>query len=129
MSDERPVDTKGLDAALVLFVRTFVTDDKRKQIHDRLLAKERRAETLATLPRWLAGRREELAGKEKSPAGLAARMGAITGVFLDETSAKRIVIARALELARGASALWIGDTGRVALVVQAGGPSLLLSFL
>ena len=129
MSDEKPVDPKALDAALALFVRTFVVDDKRKQMHDRLLTKERRGETLEVLPRWLAGRREELAGKDKSPAGLTARMGAITGVFLDATTCRRVAIARTLELARGTPALWIGDTGRAALVVQTGGPSLLLSFL
>jgi len=129
MSDDRPVDAKGLDAALTLFVRAFVTEDKRKQMHDRLLTKERRGETLDALPRWLAGRRELLAGKDKSPAGLAARMGALVGVFLDEKSAKRVAIARTLELARGTPALWIGDNGRIALVLQAEDAPLLLSVL
>ncbi len=76
-----------LDAALKLFVNAFVIEDKRKQMHDRLLTKERRAETLEALPRWISARKEELAGKDKSPAGLAARFGALTGVHLDASGA------------------------------------------
>ena len=130
MSEEKLVDARGLDAALTLFTRTFVIEDKRKQMHDRLRTRERRAETLVALPRWLAGRSEPLAGKDKSPAGLAARLGPLVGVYLDEAGARRIPIARTLELARGSKpALWIGDSGRVALVMQADGPPLLLSSL
>lgn len=126
MSD-KPVDTKALDAALQLFVKAFVVDDKRKQMHDRLLTKERRAETLEALPRWISARNEELAGKDKSPAGIAARFGALTGVFVDANGAKRIEIGKALELGRTSATLWIGDNGRIALITVPGASPLLLS--
>ncbi|MDX2087010.1 MAG: hypothetical protein SFX73_04125 [Kofleriaceae bacterium] len=124
---DTPVEQRGLDAALSLFVRAFVVDDKRKQIHDRLLTKERRRETLVTLPRWLAARTEELSGKDKSPMGLAARFGELSGIYLDAASARRTTIARALELGRGAASLFIGDNGRVALLTVETGAPLLLS--
>lgn len=116
-----------LDAALKLFVKAFVVEDKRKQMHDRLLTRERRAETLEALPRWIAARTEELAGKDKSPAGIAARFGALTGVYVDAGGAQRVEIAKALELGRAGASLWIGDNGRIALVTVAGGAPLLLS--
>ena len=124
-TDDRPVDHRALDAALALFVRAFVVDDKRKQMHDRLLTKERRQETLEALPRWLSARTEPLAGKDKSPAGLRARLGELVGVQLDATGARRVTIARALELGRGQASLFIGDNGRVALVTLVEGAPLL----
>jgi len=116
-----------LDAALKLFVNAFVTEDKRKQMHDRLLTKERRAETLEALPRWICARTEELAGKDRSPAGIAARFGALTGVHVDATGARRVAIGRALELSRATASLWIGDNGRIALITVAGAAPILLS--
>lgn len=127
VSEDRPIDHKALDAALQLFTKAFVTDDKRKQMHDRLLAKDRRGETLEALPRWLRARTEALAGTDKSPAGIAARFGALAGVYLDATGARRVTIGRALELGRTGAALWIGDNGRIALITVAGGAPLLVS--
>jgi hypothetical protein len=126
-TDDKPVDHKALDAALQLFVKAFVTDDKKKQMHDRLLAKDRRGETLEALPRWVGARTEELAGKDKSPAGIAARFGELTGVHLDERGARRTSIGRALELGRATTTLWIGDNGRMALITVAGGAPILIS--
>lgn len=126
-TDDRPVDHRALDAALSLFVRAFVVDDKRKQMHDRLLAKERRQDTLEALPRWLSARTEPLAGKDKSPAGLRARLGELSGVHVDASGARRVTIARALELGRGKASLFIGDNGRVALVTLVEGAPLLCS--
>src|SRR5712672_457261 len=120
------VEHKALDAALALFVAAFVVEDKRKQMHDRLLAKDRRAETLAALPRWLA-RSTELAGKDKSPDGITARFGELTGVHVDANGAQRVTIARALELGRASASLWIGDNGRIALLTRDGGAPLLVS--
>jgi hypothetical protein len=125
VSADPKVDPKALDAALSLFVRAFVVADKQKQMHDRLLTKERRVETLEALPRWIATRTEELAGKDKSPAGLAARLGALLGVQVDATGARRVEVARALELARATASLWIGDNGRVAMITIAGGTPIL----
>lgn len=116
-----------LDAALQLFVKAFVTEDKRTQMHDRLLTKERRAETLKALPRWISARTEVLAGKDKSPEGISARFGALTGVFIDASGANRIEIGKALELGRASATLWIGDNGRIALITVVGGAPLLLS--
>lgn len=116
-----------LAPALQLFVTSFVTEDKRKQMHDRLLTKDRRGETLEALPRWLAARTEQLAGKDKSPAGITARFGALTGVYLDAGGAQRVEIGKALELGRAIASLWIGDNGRVALITVAGGAPLLVS--
>lgn len=124
---DRPLEQRALDAALQLFVKAFVTEDKRKQMHDRLLTKDRRAETLEALPRWIEARADELAGKDKSPAGITARFGALTGVHLDATGARRVAIGRVLELSRASASLWIGDNGRIALITVAGGAPLLLS--
>jgi hypothetical protein len=127
MSEDKPIDHKALDAALTLFTNAFVIGDKRKQMHDRLLTKDRRGETLEALPRWIAGRTEELAGKDKSPAGIAARFGALAGVHVDANKARRVTIERALELGRAEATLWIGDNGRIALVTVVGGAPLLIS--
>src|SRR5690348_14942995 len=124
--DDKAIEHRALDAALALFVRTFVVEDKRKQMHARLLAKERRGETLAALPRWIAARTETLTGKDKSPDGLAARLGPLTGVHLDEGGARRTTISRALVLGRATTTLFIGDNGRVALITVEGGAPLLL---
>ncbi len=124
---DRPVDPKALDAALQLFVTAFVVEDKRKQMHDRLRTKDRRAETLEALPRWIGARTEELTGKDKSPAGIGARFGALSGVHLDASGARRVVIARALELGRAGASLWIGDNGRMALITVVGGAPLIIS--
>lgn len=124
-SDDRPVEPRALAAALALFVRGFVVEDKRKQIQDRLRTKDRRVETLETLPRWLSARTEPLAGKDRSPAGLQARFGELVGVHLDASAARRVTIARALERGRGRATLFIGDNGRVALVTVADGAPLL----
>ena len=121
----QPVDRAGVDAALGLFVARFVVEDKRRQVHQRLLTAERRIETLGTLARWLAGRVSPLAGAERSPAGLEARVGELVGVQLDEAGARRLTIAGALERARAQASLFIGDTGRIALLTAAGEPPLL----
>lgn len=112
----QPVDQHGLNAALALFVGRFVVDDKRTQVHKRLLTAERRVETLGTLARWLAGRVAPLEGAERSPAGLEARVGAQLGVQLDGEGARRLTIAGALERGRSRSSLFIGDSGRIALL-------------
>lgn len=125
----QPVDLHGLSAALTLFVTRFVTKDKRTQIHKRLLTAERRAETLVTLARWIQGIKSELAGAEQSPAGLQARLGEVIGVYLDEDGARRTTIAGALDLGRGRAGVFIGDTGRIAMIMVADGPPTLCSSL
>lgn len=122
-----PVDRHGLSAALTLFVTRFVIKDKRDQIHKRLLAAERRGETLGTLVRWVQGTRAELAGADRSPAGLQARLGEVTGVYLDETGARRTTIVGALDHGRARTAVFIGDTGRIALLMVADGAPILCS--
>ncbi len=123
----QPVDQHGLAAALRLFVAGFVTADKREQMHKRLLAGERRAETLASLERWIAGRTAPLEGPDRSPAGLQARFGELVGVHLDDAGARRTTIAGALERGRGRTSLFIGDSGRVAMITRPDGPPLLCS--
>jgi hypothetical protein len=124
-----PVDHHGLNAALRLFVASFVVEDKRTQIHKRLLASERRLETLTTLPRWLAGRTAPLEGADRSPAGLRARLGDLSGVHLVAGGAARTTIARALELGRGGPSLFIADSGNVALITGDEGAAILCSRL
>jgi len=121
------VDPRALDAALRLFVSTFVVDDKRSQIHKRLLASERRGETLASLPRWLTTLALPLEGADRSPSGLRARFGDLPGIRLSEDSASRTTIAHALELGRRASSLFIADSGSVAMITAADAPPLLCS--
>jgi len=124
-----PVAPTALDAALRLFVSIFVVPDKRAQIHKRLLTSERRLETLETLPRWLAVGAAPLAGADRSPAGLRARLGELTGIRLAEAGAGRTTIAHALELGRGDASLFIADSGSAALITAAGEPPLLCSRL
>ena len=123
------VDRPALDAALRLFVSAFVVPDKRSQIHKRLLASERRLETLASLPRWIAGGAAPLEGADRSPAGLRARLGDIVGIRLTEAGASRTTIARALELDRGTSSVFIADSGQVAMITVVDGPPVLCSRL
>ncbi|MBA3393206.1 MAG: hypothetical protein H0T89_11200 [Deltaproteobacteria bacterium] len=123
----QPIDRHALDAALRLFVASFVVVDKRKQMHDRLLTAERRGETLGTVLRWITGIKAPLEGADRSPAGLHARFGELSGIHLDEVGARRTTIASALELGRGKRSLFIGDTGRVALVTDDVGTQTLCS--
>jgi hypothetical protein len=123
------VERRGLDSALLLFVDRFVVEDKRRQIHKRLLTAERRGETLESLPRWLAGTTAPLEGRDRSPAGLRARLGEIVGVHLDEAGARRTTIAGALELGRDRASLFVGDNGRIALITVVGGAPVLCSWL
>ncbi len=122
-----PVDRHGLDAALRLFVTTFVVADKRTQIHNRLLAAERRAETLETLPRWIAVRTTPLAEADQSPAGLRARFGELLGVRLDTAGATRTTIAHALELGRGTPSVFVADSGSISLITASSGAPILCS--
>jgi hypothetical protein len=124
-----PVERHGLDSALKLFVAGFVVEDKRAQIHKRLLTAEGRVETLGTLPRWLAGSPVPLVGADQSPAGLQRRFGEVMGVHLDEIGARRTTIAGALDLGRGRASLFVGDTGWIALITVVGGAPLLCSRL
>jgi len=125
----QPVERRGLDSALLLFVDRFVVEAKRRQIHHRLLTAERRAETLGSLPRWLAGATAPLEGRDRSPQGLRARLGEVIGVHLDDAGARRTTIAGALELGRGRASLFVADTGRIALITVAGGAPILCSWL
>jgi hypothetical protein len=125
----QPVERQGLDSALRLFVARFVVEDKRGQIHKRLLTAERREETLGTLPRWLAGTTAPLAGQEQSPAGLRSRFGELVGVQLDAAGARRTTIAGALELGRGRASLFVDDRGWIALVTLTDGAPILCSRL
>ena len=115
-----------LDAALRRFT-AFVARDKRKQIHQRLLTADRRAETLATLPRWLAGRTTPLEGADKSPAGIEARFGALVGVRIAADGAARVTIAEALVQGRGVASVFVADNGNVALVTQPDAAPILCS--
>lgn len=125
----QPVERQAVDSALRLFVAHFVVDDKQGQIHKRLLAAERRVETLGTLPRWLAKPPAPLAGAEQSPAGLRARFGELVGVHLDESGARRTTIAGALERGRGRASLFVDDRGWIALITVEDGAPLLCARL
>ena len=114
------LDPRALDAALRCLA-AFVVDDKRKQIHQRLLTAARRAETLATLPRWLACRTAPLEGADKSPAGLEARFGTLSGVLVTADGAIRTTIVDALVRGRSAASVFIADNGNVALITHADG--------
>jgi hypothetical protein len=125
--EPKPVDRHGLAAALRLFATNFVVADKRTQIQTRLLAAERRLETLETLPRWIAVRTAPLTGADQSPAGLRARFGELIGVHLREAGASRTTIAGALDLGRATSSVFIADSGNIALITVASGAPILCS--
>lgn len=112
------LDQRALDAALGR-LDAFIVEDKRKQIHQRLLAAERRAETLATLPRWLSCRTAPLEGTDKSPAGLEARFGNLVGVRIAADGATRTTIGDALVRGRSVASVFIADNGHVALLTHA----------
>ena len=118
------LDQRALDAALRLFTTTFVVDDKQKQIEKRLATRERRLETLTTLARWIRTRSAPLEGADKSPSGLRARFGELSGVHVDEDGARRTTIAQALEAARARPSLFVADNAGVALITGADGPLL-----
>lgn len=123
-----PVERAALNAALTLFVTRFVVADKRTQMHARLLTAERRGETLVALRRWLQGTRSALAGADQSPTGIEARFGVLEGVLLDVSGARRTTIRGALELGRGHDSLWVGDSGRMALLSSPSEAPLLCSW-
>lgn len=125
----QPVDQRALGAALRLFVAGFVVEDKRDQMYKRLLASARRCETIEAVPRWIAVRTTPLEGEDRSPAGLEARFGELSGIQLDEDGAHRTTIAGALARARQRSSLFIGDSGQVALLTLATGTPLLCSLV
>ncbi|MDQ3340559.1 MAG: hypothetical protein M4D80_35830 [Myxococcota bacterium] len=125
----QPVDPRGLDAALRLFTTTFVIDDKRTQVHKRLVTAERRVETLTTLPRWIRTRQAPLEGADQSPTGLRARFGELVGIVLDEDGARRTTIAHALELGRARVSLFVADNGSVAMITATDAPPILCSRL
>jgi hypothetical protein len=125
--EPKSVDRHALAAALKLFATNFVVADKRTQIHTRLLAAERRLETLETLPRWIAVRTTPLAGADQSPAGLRARFGELIGVHLRDTGASRTTIADALDLGRATCSVFIADSGNIALITIASGAPILCS--
>jgi hypothetical protein len=123
-----PVDRHALGAALTLFVTRFVVEDKRDQLHKRLLTRDRRGETLVAVARWIHGTKAPLEGADRSPAGLRTRFGELVGIYLDEDAAKRTTIDGALELGRARASVFIGDTGRIALITSTDGPPLLCSW-
>ena len=57
------------------------------------------------------------------------RLGDITGIRLTEDGASRTTIARALELDRGTSSVFIADSGHVAMITVVDGPPILCSRL
>ena len=113
-----PVAQRGLEAAARLFASKFVVPAKQAQLAQRLATAARRGETLTAQPRWLAGTPTPLAGAEQSPAGLEARVGAQVGIYLDDDGARRTASGAALALGRGHAALFIADSGRLALVFR-----------
>ena len=121
-----PVDQRALQAALELFVETFVVEAKRSQLRNRLLTAERRAQTLATLPLWLA-RSAPLEGADRSPAGAAKRFGDVLGVHLTSSGAHRTTIANALALGRTGATLFVADNGNFAMITIADGTAVLSS--
>lgn len=119
------IEPAALTAAVRLFTSRFVVAAKQAQLAQRLSTAARRAETLAALPRWLGGAPTPLAGGEQSPTGIEARFGPMTGVYVDGERAGRTTIGGALTLARGRAALFVADSGRVALVARDGEPPLI----
>lgn len=123
------LDTRALTAAIDLFAKTFVVDDKRSQIAKRLATAERRSETLTTLSRWIRTRTAPLEGADQSPAGIRTRFGDLSGVLVTVDGAQRTTIARALELGKQRASLFIADSGNLALITSFDAAPLLCSKL
>ena len=123
------LDARALTAALDLFAKTFVVDDKRSQIAKRLATHERRAETLTTLSRWIRTRTAPLEGADKSPAGIRTRFGDLSGVLVSDGGAQRTTISKAIELGRQRASLFIADSGNLALITSVDSAPLLCSKL
>jgi len=123
------LDTRALTAAIDLFAKTFVVDDKRSQIAKRLATAERRSETLTTLSRWIRTRTAPLEGADQSPAGIRTRFGDLSGVLVAEDGAQRTTIANAIELGKQRASLFIADSGNLALITSVDAAPLLCSKL
>ena len=123
------LDPRALTAALDLFAKTFVVDDKRSQIAKRLATTERRTETLTTLSRWIRTRTAPLEGADKSPAGIRTRFGDLSGVLVADDGAQRTTIAKAIELGKQRASLFIADSGNLALITSVDAAPLLCSKL
>jgi hypothetical protein len=120
------LDTRAFEAALRRLA-PFVVDDKRKQIQQRLLTAERRAETLSTLARWVSARTAPLEGIDKSPAGLEARLGKLEGVCIAASGAIRCTVIDALVAGRACDSVFVADNGMVALITQGDGGAIVCS--
>jgi len=64
-------------------------------------------------------------GADRAPAGRTARFWELTGILLDPARARRTTNGGTLALARGEVALFIGDSGRIALMFVGEGAPLL----
>jgi hypothetical protein len=125
MAESSPIDARGLDAALLLFAKTFVFADKQGQIRKRLGTADRRLETLETLPRWIRTRTAPLEGVEQSPSGLRARFGDLLGIVIGADGAQRVTIVHALERGRDRLSLFVADNGNLAMITVAGSAPIL----
>jgi hypothetical protein len=109
------------------FVATFVVPNKRERAQLFLLGRpERRIATLQELPQWVEPTAQtDLNGNTGFPAALEKRFGNLRGLLLDDEGTSNCTIAEAVETADEFGALFISDSGEIALLIPEVGPPTL----
>lgn len=117
--------------AVVRFVNAFVIAAKRERMLTMVLHKDRnkRKEAIQTVYKWIDAKRQvELARNSGFPRQLTERFGDLTGVLLDESTARHVTIGEAAALASvGLGAIFIADTKLMAVLFPEVGPPTLCS--
>jgi len=128
--DEEAVDDAALREALRRFVGAFVIKSKQDRVQTFLQGRrEQRLEVLQHLPSWVIPELQtELDGNQGFPQHLQERFGSLRGVLIDDQAARRMTIAGAMwatTMRGSAGALFVSDSGAVALLVPEDGPPTL----
>ena len=124
-------DEAAARAAVERFVTTFVEPSRRDRMVTMLLHKDRnkRCEAIQHVYKWIdPARQTELAGSVGTPEQLKKRFGELSGIVIDETSARHMTIAEATSrAANGFGAIFIADAQEIAVLFPEVGPPTLCS--
>jgi hypothetical protein len=124
---EEPIDDEVLEAAIRCFVDGFVIESKRERAQRLLRGRPARwTDTMEHLPTWVEpALQTELVGNASLPKQLQERFGSLRGVLIDSRGARRTTIAGAMwttTTSNGSGALFVSDSGELALLVPETGP-------
>ncbi len=124
-------DELATSAAVQRFVMTFVDPSRRERMVTMLLHKDRnkRSEAIQHVYKWVDPTRQtELAGSAGMPDQLKKRFHELSGILIDEASARHVTIGEAASLATtGFGAIFIADGHDIAVLFPEVGPPTLCS--